>query len=105
MRDTIQGVCTELQSDVLPLLCPTANNKGNMEPETECYQLNWRTKEDYNLRKFKFLGYFMGWSFRNIGSLNLDFPKAFWSRLAGGLDYVYTLEDVNSQDLILANSL
>ena len=47
----------------------------------------------------------MGWSFISIGSLNLDFPSAFWSRLAGGLDYVYTLEDVKSQDTLLASSL
>lgn len=47
----------------------------------------------------------MGWSFVSIGSLNLDLASAFWSRLAGGLDYVYTLEDVKSQDTLLASSL
>ena len=50
----------------------------------------------FNLYKYHFLGYFIGWALVSIGSLNLDFPKAFWSRLAGGLDYNYTLDDVNS---------
>lgn len=62
MRDTITGICNELMSDVLPILRPTANNQGNMEPETDCYQLNEYTKEPYNLRKMTFLGYFLGWS-------------------------------------------
>ena len=47
----------------------------------------------------------MGWSLANIGSLNLDFPKAFWARLCGGLDYVYTLDDLRSQDILLVKHL
>ena len=47
----------------------------------------------------------MGWSLFTIGSLNLDLPAAFWARLCGGPDYVYTLADVRSQDALLANHL
>ena len=96
MRDTITAICNELMSEVLPLLRPTANNKANLEPETDSYQLNEKTKEAHNLRKFSFLGYLLGWSFISIGCLNLDFPSAFWARLAGGLDYVYSLDDLKS---------
>ena len=97
MRDTITGICNELMSDVLPILRPTANNQGNIEPETDCYQLNEHTKETFNLRKLTFLGYFLGWSLCSIGSLNLEFPSAFWNRLfGGGPDYVYTISDVRS---------
>ena len=105
MRDTITSICDELMSDVLPLLRPTANNQSNLEPQTDCYQLNERSKEPYNLRKLAFLGYFLGWSLCTIGSLNLELPTAFWNRLCGGLDYIYTIEDVRSQDVLLANHL
>ena len=97
MRDTIQFICEELMlENVLPLLRPTANNRNNLEPETDCYQLNEKTKESFNLRKLRFLGYLFGWSLLNIGSLNLELPRAFWSRVCGGPAYVYTLDDVAS---------
>jgi len=105
MRDVISDLCNELMSETLPLLRPTANNQSNLEPETECFQLNERTKESLNLLKYSFLGYLMGWSLLSFGSLNLDLPSAFWARLAGGLSYVYSLEDVRSQDILLASSL
>ena len=92
-------------SDVLPLFRPTANNQSNLEPETECYQLNEKTTETFNLRKLRFLGYLLGWSFLKIGALNLELPKALWSRLSGGRSYVYTLDDLESQDILLANFL
>merc|ERR1712051_632247 len=84
---------------------PTANNRSNLEPDTDCYQLNERAMESINLTKLTFLGYFMGWSLANIGSLNLDLPMAFWVRLCGGLDYVYTLDDLRSQDILLVKHL
>ncbi len=40
-----------------------------------------------------------------MGALNLDLPRAFWSRLVGGLDYVYTIDDLTSIDSLMANSL
>ena len=105
MRDTVQFICNELMSDVLPLLRPTANNQSNLEPDLDCYQLNEKTIEPHNLRKFTFLGYFLGWSLASIGSLNLDLPRALWSRICGGPSYVYTVGDVRSQDVLLANFL
>ena len=96
MRDTISLICNELMSGVLPLLRPTANNSSNMEPGAECYQINERATESHNLSKFTFLGYFIGWAFYSVGSLNLELPSAFWARLCGGLSYVYSLEDLRS---------
>ena len=55
--------------------------------------------------KLRFFGYMLGWSFITIGALNLDLPTAFWNRLCGGPSYVYSLDDVTSQDAHLANFL
>ena len=37
MRDTISNLCTEIMSDVLPLLIPTGNNLAQVEPSMDCY--------------------------------------------------------------------
>lgn len=105
MRDALNMICEELQSNVLPLLIPTANNRSNVEPEMDCYQLNYKANEPFTLKKLQFLGYLLGWSFVMMGSLNLDLPRAFWGRLVGGLDYVYTIDDLTSIDSLMANSL
>ena len=105
MRDTLLQICEELMSPVLPLFKPTANNRSSIEPETDCYQLNEKCTEPHNLLKLSFCGYLLGWSLMSIGSLNLDFPSAFYTRLCHGLDYTYTLSDIFSMDKLLANRL
>ena len=105
MRDTLTQICNELMSNALPLLRPTANNTNGIEPETDSYQLNEESNDPVNLIKLSFFGYMLGWSLAKFGSLNLELPQAFWSRLCGGIEYVYTLKDLRSQDAIMANHL
>lgn len=58
------------------------------------------------LKKFTFLGYFLGWSLRNMGGLAIDLPIAFWRRLLNGSKgYIYTLQDVREFDLFRAEML
>ena len=40
MRDAMTNMCSELMSEVLPLLVPTANNTAGIETEMDCYKLN-----------------------------------------------------------------
>ena len=106
MRDTIANLCSEIMSDVLPLLIPTGNNLARVEPSMDCYQLNPRSKEPHMLKKFTFLGYFLGWSLRNMGGLAIDLPIAFWHRVCkGSQGYVYTLEDLREIDIFRAEML
>ena len=86
-------------SDALPLLTPTSNNLANVEPNMDCFKLNSATTEAHNLHKFTFLGFFLGWSFRVMGSLGIELPPAFWNRVCGGPSYSYTLEDLRSMDV------
>ena len=99
MRDVISNVCEELMSSVLPLLIPTSNNIAKVEPATDCVKLNPHATEAFLLRKYSFLGYFLGWSMRGMGGLGIDLVPAFWNRVCGGPTYVYTLEDLRSMDI------
>ena len=106
MRDAMSNLCTEIMSDVLPLLVPTGNNLAKVEPGMDCYQLNAKSTQPYMLKKFTFLGYFLGWSLRNMGGLAIDLPIAFWRRICNGsMNYVYTLEDLREIDLFRADML
>ena len=98
MRDVISNVCDDVMSPVLPLLIPTANNIAKVEPEADCYKLNPSATEPFILKKYSFLGYFLGWSLRNMGGLGIDLPSAFWKRVCGGPNYIYSLEDLKSMD-------
>ena len=58
------------------------------------------------LKKFTFLGYYLGWSLRNMGGLAIDLSIAFWRRVCNGSKgYVYTLEDLREMDLFRADML
>ena len=104
MRDCISSLCTELMTPgLLPLLIPTSNNEMNMD--TDCVRLNPHAIEPFNLKKFMFLGYFLGWSLRTMGGLGIDLPLAFWHRVCIGPSYMYTLEDLKSMDLYRFNEL
>ena len=106
MRDIITNLCKEATSSMLPLLIPTANNLARMEPSMDCFRLNYDSKEAHMLNKFTFLGYFLGWSLRNRGSIAIDFPICFWRRLCkGSQNYVYTLQDLRELDVFRAEML
>jgi hypothetical protein len=100
MRDALTNVCDELMSTVLPLLIPTANYISKVEPNPESFKLNPAATEPFVLKKYAFLGYFIGWSLRNICGLGIDLVPSFWRRLCGGPDYTYTMEDLHAMDYI-----
>ena len=105
MRDALTNVCDELMHTVLPLLIPTSNYISKVEPNPESYKLNPQATEPFVLKKYSFLGYFIGWSLRNICGLGIDIVPSFWRRLCGGPTYVYTMEDLHCMDHILYGGL
>ena len=94
MRDLISNVCEELMNDTVPILTPTQNNLAKIEPNTDCVRLNPNLTQSFWLKRLVFFGYFLGWSLRTMGGLNLDLPPCFWNRVCNGSDYTYTLEDL-----------
>lgn len=97
-RDIISNMCEELMTDTLPLLIPTANNVANVEYDIDCWRLNPKATEPHVLQKLIFFGYFLGWSLNTFGCLGIDLPLTFWERVCGGLNYVYSLENLKYLD-------
>ena len=87
-----------LRVDCWMIVLSLSNSHSKIEPCPDCYKLNPNASEPFVLRKYLFLGYFLGWSLRNMGALGIDIVPSFWNRLCGGPQYVYTLEDLHAMD-------
>jgi hypothetical protein len=74
-------MCLELQSDVLPLLIKSPNNKNNHGQFRECFIPNPSANAPTHLEMFKCLGALIGWAIRSTSALQLDFPPIFWKKI------------------------
>jgi len=80
-RDCIDNICEELQSNMLPLLIPTPNNKNAYGEYREKWMLNPSAKQATHLEMLEFLGSMIGMSFRLGHVLALNMPSIFWKQL------------------------
>lgn len=80
-RDCITNMCKELQSENLPILVRTPNNKNNHGQFRECWIPNPSSKTPTQIEMFKFFGAMIGWSIRTTSSLHLDLPPIFWKKI------------------------
>lgn len=76
-------MCKELESESLPLLIRSANNKNNHGQFRECWIPNCSSRSPTQLEMFKFLGAMIGWSIRSTSTLHLDLPPIFWKKIIG----------------------
>ena len=80
-RDSIDSVCGELQSSILPLLIPSPNNKAAYGECRELWTVNPSAKLPTHIQMYEFLGSLMGMSFRLSHLLPLSLPSLFWKQL------------------------
>ncbi len=94
-RDSLTNVCNELQSDTLPLLIKTVNNRNNHGENRDCFIPNPASNNPSHLNMFKFFGYLIGYAIRTQCPLNLNLPPIFWKIL---LDDPLTISDLKNID-------
>jgi len=82
-RESLTNMIDELESDCLPLLVKTANNKNDHGFMRECWTLNPSSTTPTHAEMFKFMGYLLGFTIRSKSALNWHFPPVFWKRLLG----------------------
>ena len=68
----------ELESDSLPLLIKTVNNRNDHGLDRDCYTLNPASTTPTHQELFIFMGYLLGFAIRAKSPLNWHFPAYFW---------------------------
>lgn len=89
-------MCSELESDSLPLLIKTANNRNNHGENRDCFIPNLKSNSPTHLDMFKFLGHLLGFSIRTLSALPLHFPPLFWKKLLGDPLTMNDLKDIDT---------
>jgi hypothetical protein len=76
-------MCSEIESDSLPLLIKTANNRNNHGENRDCFVANPLSNNPTHLEMFKFLGNILGYGIRTLCPIPLHFPPVFWKQVLG----------------------
>lgn len=95
-RETLTNVVAELESEHLPLLVKTANNKNDHGFMRECWTFNPSSNTPTHVEMFKFLGYFIGFTIRSKSAMNWHFPPLIWKRILGEKVGIQDLEEFDT---------
>jgi E3 ubiquitin-protein ligase HERC2 len=94
-REALTNVVMELETDALPLLIKTPNNRNDHGSSRDCFILNPASTTPTHSELFVFLGYFLGFSIRSQSAMDWHFPPIFWKQLLGE---EVTLNDLEGLD-------
>ena len=82
-RECLSNLVDELESEFLPLLIKSTNNRNNHGYNRDCYILNPSSISPTHGELFVFFGYFLGFSIRTQSAMNWHFPAIFWKQMLG----------------------
>jgi hypothetical protein len=94
-REALTNSAEELESDALPLLIKTPNNRNDHGSNRECYTLNPASTTPTHQEMFTYFGYVLGFCIRTKSPLDFHLPAFFWKSLLGE---TLTLADLNGID-------
>lgn len=101
-RESLTNIASELQSDVLPLLIKSPNNKNEHGINRDCFILDGRSSTPAHKLMFRFLGAFLTYCFMTKSPIPLTLAPWVWKQLLG--DEV-TLADLEGIDAYSAQVL
>lgn len=93
-RDSISHICSDLQSDYVPLFIPCPNSKGIGENQDKWIP-NPSCTTSLHLSMYAFVGKLMGVAIRSKHYLNLDLPSMVWKQLVGAEPDLRDLEGID----------
>lgn len=107
-------MCDEIESESLPLLIKTVNNRNNHGENRDTFIPNPASNNPTHLEMFKFLGCLLGFAIRTFAPLPLHFPPIFWKQVINEKPTHYDLkgfdtfswqviEDLKKQSLKLSD--
>jgi len=77
-REALTNACEELESDCLPLLIKTPNNRNDHGDSRDCFTLNPASTTPTHQEMFTYLGYMLGFCIRTKSPLPFHLPSLFW---------------------------
>lgn len=73
----------ELQSDVLPILIKTSNNRNDHGLNRDCFMLNPSSRSPTHLELFKFFGAFLSFFIMTKAPIPINLAPSVWKQLLG----------------------
>ena len=70
-RDSIENIAKELESDQLPLLIKSSNNRNDHGNNRDCFIVNPSSRSPTHLEMFKFLGAFIAFAISSLAACQL----------------------------------
>jgi len=90
----LTNLVDELESEFLPLLVKTTNNRNDHGLYRDCFTLNPSSTTPTHQKMFVFMGNLLGFAIRSKSAMNWHFPPLFWKQLlseeatAADLEYI-----------------
>lgn len=82
-RETLDDITKELETDVLPLLIKTSNNRNDHGDNRDCFMLNPTSRSPTHLEMYKFFGAFLAFSIMTTAPIPIHLAPSVWKQLLG----------------------
>ena len=80
-RETFDNIMKELESDLLPLLIKSANNRNDHGSNRDCFVINPATRSPTHLEMFKFFGAILSFSIMTKSPVPIHLAPTVWKLL------------------------
>mmetsp|Transcript_43568 Transcript_43568/g.57694 ORF Transcript_43568/g.57694 Transcript_43568/m.57694 type:complete len:123 (-) Transcript_43568:819-1187(-) len=80
-RESLVNIVQELESDMLPLLIKSPNNKNEHGLYRDCFILNPESTAPSHLEMYKYLGGFIGFGLLSKSPIPLNLAPAVWKQI------------------------
>ena len=94
-RDALTNIIQELESSVLPLLIPTANNSKEVGAHRECFMFNPDATSPAHLEMLGYLGAFIAFGILSKQPFALNLAPAVWKQILGETMLLKDLESID----------
>lgn len=94
-RDSLVNIVNELESDVLPLLIKSPNNRNDHGSYRDVYILNPDSTSPAHLEMYRYIGAFIGFGVLSKSPVPFSLAPTVWKQLLGEQ---MTLEDLENID-------
>ena len=90
-RESLDNIAKELETDQVPLLIKSSNNRNDHGNNRDCFIVNPSSRSPTHLEMYKFLGAFLAFTIMSCSPIPIHLAPSLWKQLLG--------EDLDMDDL------